>query len=65
MSILWYMGMSISERAPLALVPGIPCLLLFLYWTFLEGYRPVPGENVLGIAVVGSVGERIGFRTRL
>ena len=63
MSILWYMGMTISEAS--AFSPrglGFHAILLFLYWTFLEGYRGQSlGKMVLGIVVVGSAGERIGF----
>lgn len=64
MSILWYMGMTISETS--AFSPrglGFHAILLFLYWTFLEGYRGQSlGKMVLGIAVVGSAGEQIGFK---
>lgn len=63
MSILWYMGMTISEAS--AFSPrglGFHAILLFLYWTFLEGYRGQSlGKMVLGIVVVGFAGERIGF----
>ncbi|MDM7911851.1 MAG: RDD family protein [Methanotrichaceae archaeon] len=64
MSVLWYMGMTISGTS--AISPrglGFHAILLFLYWTFLEGYRGQSlGKMVLGIAVVGPVGERIGFK---
>ncbi len=36
---------------------------MFLYWTALEGYRGQSlGKMVLNLSVVGSVGERIGFK---
>ncbi len=64
MSILWYMGMTISGTS--AFSPrglGFHATLLFLYWTLLEGYRGQSlGKMTLGIAVVGPVGERIGFK---
>lgn len=64
MSILWYMAMTISGTS--AFSPrglGFHAVLLFLYWTLLEGYRGQSlGKMVLGIAVVGSAGERIGFK---
>ena len=38
-------------------------LLLFIYWTALEGYRGQSiGKMALNLAVVGSEGERISFR---
>jgi len=64
MSILWYMVLTISGTnifGPSGLL--FHAVLLFLYWTILEGYRGQSlGKMVLGIAVVGSAGERIGFK---
>jgi uncharacterized RDD family membrane protein YckC len=38
-------------------------ILLFVYWTFLEGYRGQSiGKMVLNIVIVGPDGEMIGFR---
>lgn len=37
-------------------------LLLFIYWTVLEGYRGQSfGKMAMNLAVAGSNGERIGF----
>ncbi len=62
-SILWYMVMVLFETAaisPLGL--GSHALLLFIYWTILEGRRGQSiGKIATGIAVVGPVGERIGL----
>jgi uncharacterized RDD family membrane protein YckC len=64
MTILWYMVMTISGTSAFSLSGlGFNATLLFLYWTLLEGYRGQSlGKMVLGIAVVGPVGERIGFK---
>ncbi len=38
-------------------------LLLFIYWTVLEGYRGQSiGKMAMNLAVVGSEGESIGFK---
>lgn len=38
-------------------------ILLFIYWTALEGYRGQSiGKMAMNLVVVGSVGEKIGFR---
>jgi uncharacterized RDD family membrane protein YckC len=66
-SILWSRAItiagtstiSVSSPAGLAALAG----LLFVYWTALEGYRGQSlGKMLLNIAVVGPVGEKIGFR---
>jgi uncharacterized RDD family membrane protein YckC len=64
MTILWYMVMTISGTSAFSLRGlGFHATLLFLYWTLLEGYRGQSlGKMVLGIAVVGPAGERIGFK---
>jgi uncharacterized RDD family membrane protein YckC len=49
-----------SALSPLGL--GFHALLLFLYWTILEGLRGQSvGKMAMGIAVVGPAGERIGI----
>ena len=38
-------------------------LLIFIYWTALEGYRGQSiGKMAMNLAVVGSEGEKIGFK---
>lgn len=62
--IVWYMVLTAQGMTAFGLYSlGFYCVLLFLYWTLLEGFRGQSlGKMVLGIAVVGSIGERIGFR---
>jgi uncharacterized RDD family membrane protein YckC len=64
MGIIWYMVLAAQGMTALSLYGlGFYGLLLFLYWTLLEGFRGQSlGKMVLGIAVVGPVGERIGFK---
>lgn len=61
--ILWYLVMTLFETSafsPRSL--GFYSILLFIYWTILEGSRGQSmGKMAMGIAVVGPVGERIGF----
>ncbi len=62
--IIWYLALvalGLSALEPRS--PGSYAGLLFLYWTALEGYRGQSmGKMVLGIVVVGPVGESIGFK---
>jgi uncharacterized RDD family membrane protein YckC len=62
-SILWYMLMTLFETGAFSLRGlGFHALLMFLYWTVLEGSRGQSmGKMAMGIAVVGPAGERIGF----
>lgn len=62
-SILWYMVMTLFETSAFSLRGlGFHAILLFLYWTILEGRRGQSmGKMAMGIAVVGPVGERIGL----
>ncbi len=63
MTILWYMittAFSVVALSPLGL--GLNVLLMFLYWTLLEGSRGQSmGKMAMGIAVSGPFGERIGY----
>jgi len=64
MSILWYMCLIVTKTGA-ASIAGVVSLLamLFVYWTFLEGYRGQSvGKMMLSMVVVGTAGERIGFR---
>jgi uncharacterized RDD family membrane protein YckC len=64
MGILWSNLMTISTiSASSAEGLGILATMLFIYWTALEGYRGQSlGKMLLNTVVVGSVGEKIGFR---
>ncbi len=64
MGIIWYMILTAQGMTALSLYGlGFYGFLLFLYWTLLEGFRGQSlGKMVLGIAVVGPFGERIGFK---
>lgn len=61
--ILWSSLMAISSTnrfSPTGL--GLLMVLLFVYWTVLEGYRGQSlGKMILNIVVVGPDGEKIGF----
>jgi len=63
-SILWSRILVVLNMV--ALDPGslgLLAILLFIYWTALEGYRGQSlGKMILNIAVVGPVGEKISFR---
>jgi uncharacterized RDD family membrane protein YckC len=61
--ILWSSLMTISITNSLSPVGlGSLMVLLFVYWTVLEGYRGQSlGKMLLNIVVVGPEGEKIGF----
>lgn len=64
MSILWHRVMTSQEVDAFSL-EGIAllALMLFVYWTALEGYRGQSlGKMLLNIVVTGPVGECINFR---
>jgi len=62
--ILWSSLMTILSTNRFS--PGgisLLMVLLFIYWTVLEGYRGQSlGKMILNIVVVGPEGEKIGFR---
>ena len=62
--ILWSSLIAISSANRFS--PGgisLLMVLLFVYWTVLEGYRGQSlGKMILNIVVVGPDGEKIGFR---
>jgi uncharacterized RDD family membrane protein YckC len=63
MSILWYMCLIVTNTGATS-IAGVASLLvmLFVYWTLLEGYRGQSvGKMMLSLVVVGTAGERIGF----
>lgn len=62
--IIWYMVLTAQGMTAFSLYSlGFYGLLLFIYWTLLEGFRGQSlGKMVLGITVVGLFGERIGFK---
>jgi uncharacterized RDD family membrane protein YckC len=63
MSILWYMCLIVTNTGA-STIAGVASLLvmLFTYWTLLEGYRGQSvGKMMLSLVVVGTAGERIGF----
>lgn len=64
MGIIWYMVLTAQGMTAFSLYGlGFYSFLLFLYWALLEGFRGQSlGKMVLGIAVVGPFGERIGFK---
>ncbi len=63
-AIPWSSVMTISTAgANSAEGLGILAVLLFIYWTALEGYRGQSlGKMLMNVVVVGPVGEKIGFR---
>lgn len=64
MSILWHRVMTSQEMNAFSL-QGIAllALLLFVYWTALEGYRGQSlGKMLLNIVVAGPLGESIRYR---
>ena len=64
MSILWHRVMTSQEMDALSL-EGIALLamLLFVYWTALEGYRGQSlGKMLFNIVVTGPLGESIRLR---
>jgi uncharacterized RDD family membrane protein YckC len=64
MGILWHriliiLGLNVFSLNGLLLLS----ILLFVYWTALEGYRGQSlGKMLLNIVVTGLLGESIGFR---
>ena len=64
MSILWHRFL-VSQEMDVISLQGIAllALLLFIYWTALEGYRGQSlGKMFLNIVIKGSHGEDIRFR---
>jgi uncharacterized RDD family membrane protein YckC len=63
-SILWYMCMIVTKTGALSYAAVVSfSVMLFIYWTLLEGYRGQSlGKMMLGLAVMGIAGERIGFK---
>jgi len=64
MSILWHRFL-VSQEMDVISLQGIAllALLLFIYWTALEGYRGQSlGKMFLNIVIIGSHGEDIRFR---
>jgi len=64
MSALWHEIMIVLKRDAFSLGGALPLMvLLFIYWTVLEGYRGQSlGKMFLNIAVTGPFGEQIRFR---
>lgn len=64
MSALWYEIMIYLKREAFSLDGALPLMvLLFFYWTALDGYRGQSlGKMFLDIAVTGPYGESIRFR---
>jgi uncharacterized RDD family membrane protein YckC len=64
MAIPWYMASHALRIDPGSFAwLGYHGALMFIYWTILEGYRGQSlGKMVLGLAVVGPMGESIRFR---
>jgi uncharacterized RDD family membrane protein YckC len=63
-SLLWYLiahAFSVSPQSLKGL--GYESILIFVYWTALEGYRGQSlGKMILNLSVVGPAGEPIGFK---
>ncbi len=65
-SIIWYLAATafeggISSFSLLGL--GSYAVMLFAYWTTLEGYRGQSvGKMILNLTVIGPAGEPIGFK---
>ena len=64
MSILWHRLLVSQEMDAVSLLGiALLALLLFVYWTALEGYRGQSlGKMFLNIVITGSHGEDIRFR---
>jgi uncharacterized RDD family membrane protein YckC len=64
MSILWHGILIVLKIGALSLNGAfLLSVLLFIYWTALEGYRGQSlGKMVLNIVVAGPLGEHIRFR---
>jgi len=64
MAIPWCMAAHALRIDPVSFAfLGYHGILMFFYWTLLEGYRGQSlGKMVLGLAVVGPTGEGIRFR---
>ncbi len=63
-SIIWYLAAISLEGGIISSgLLGSYTIMLFAYWTALEGYRGQSlGKMVLNLAVVGQTGETIGFK---
>jgi uncharacterized RDD family membrane protein YckC len=64
MGIIWYEIMIVLKRDAFCLDGALLLMvLLFIYWTILEGYRGQSlGKMFIDIAVTGSFGEQIRFQ---
>jgi len=64
MGIIWYEIMIVLKRDAFCLEGALLLMvLLFIYWTILEGYRGQSlGKMFIDIAVTGSFGEQIRFQ---
>jgi uncharacterized RDD family membrane protein YckC len=64
MAIPWYLALHALRIDPASFDGvGYHGALMFFYWTLLEGYRGQSlGKMVMGLAVVGPMGESILFR---
>ena len=62
-SVIWYLLITAQTASTKSFSSlGIQSVLMFLYWTALEGYRGQSlGKMVLNLQIVGSSGEKIGF----
>jgi len=62
--IIWYEIMIVLKRDVFCLDGALLLMvLLFIYWTILEGYRGQSlGKMFIDIAVTGSFGEQIRFQ---
>jgi len=64
MSIPWYLVITILKISAVSVLGfGYQGMLMFLYWTILEGYRGQSiGKMFQNIVVVGAFGEKIGIK---
>ncbi|MFZ2471351.1 MAG: RDD family protein [Methanothrix sp.] len=64
MSTFWYEIMIVLKRDAFSLDGVLPLMvLMFIYWTVLEGYRGQSlGKMLFSIVVTGPSGEQIRFR---
>ncbi len=63
-SLIWYLtATALGEDTISSGLLGSYAIMLFAYWTALEGYRGQSlGKMALNLAVVGQTGEMIGFK---
>lgn len=65
-SIIWYLAATALQEDIVSfglLGPGSYAIMLFVYWTALEGYRGQSlGKMILNLAVVGPAGEMVGLK---